>query len=130
MKDFFNHLLSEETWLVKEKSWVRRLQSIYESLFALGNGYLGSRGVMEEIPYDANRGTFISGLYDKAGAQVTELVNLPNPINFKLIVGGEKIDTVAMDVLSHERVLDMKKGFLKRKTLFLNTKKEDLIINR
>ena len=123
MKDFFKPFLSENTWVIKGKNWEPRLQAIRESLFTLGNGYLGSRGVLEEIPYDANRGTYIAGVYDKAGAQVTELVNLPNPIDFKIIVQGEKIDVVAMDVLRHERILDMKKGLLKRRTLFSNTKK-------
>jgi len=124
MKDFFKNLLSEDDWLIKEKNWERRLQGVRESLFTLGNGYLGSRGVLEEIPYDANQGTYIAGLYDKAGAQVTELVNLPNPIKFKIVVQGEKVDVVAMDVLSQERTLDMKKGLLKRKALFKNSKRQ------
>ena len=123
-KDFFKDLLSEDSWLIKEKNWERSLQGVRESLFTLGNGYLGSRGILEEIPYDSNRGTYIAGLYDKAGAQVTELANLPNPINFKIIVQGEKIDAVAMDVLSHQRILDMKKGLLSRRTLFANARKQ------
>jgi len=123
MKDFFKALISEDTWTIKEKDWVRRLQGVRESLFTLGNGYLGSRGILEEVPYDSNRGTYIAGIYDSAGARVTEIVNLPNPTNFKIIIQGEKIDMVAMDVIKHERTLDMKKGLLSRRTIFRNAKK-------
>jgi kojibiose phosphorylase len=124
MKDFFANYLSDKYWLIKEESWERRLQGIYEAKFTLGNGYLGSRGVLEETPYDASPGTFIAGIYDKSGAQVTELVNLPNPLDFRIITDGEKLDVIAMDVLRHRRFLDMKKGLLARRTLYLNSRKE------
>lgn len=124
MKDFFKDLLSHDSWLIKQEGWDQRNQGVRETQFTLGNGYLGSRGVLEELPYDAYPGTYVAGVYDKIGAMVTELVNLPNPISFKIIARGEKFGMVAMDALKHERILDMKKGLLTRKTLFLNAKKE------
>ncbi|MBN1871116.1 MAG: glycoside hydrolase family 65 protein [Candidatus Omnitrophica bacterium] len=124
IKDKFEDIISKESWIIRETSWDRNLQNVRETQFTLGNGYLCSRGVLEEIPYDAQPGTFISGLYDEAGSQVTEIVNLPNPINFKLIAQGEKIDAVAMDIVSHNRALDMQKGVLFRHTLYQNAKKE------
>ena len=83
MKDFYSDFLKDDLWLIEETQWVRNLQNIRESQFTLGNGYLGIRGVLEEIPYDAMPGTYIAGIYDKIGSQVDELVNLPNPVNFK-----------------------------------------------
>ncbi len=124
MQDRFKNLTSQESWLIKESGWDRAEQNVRESQFTLGNGYICSRGVLEEIPYDAQSGTFMSGLYDKSGSQVTEIINLPNPVNFKIIAQGEKVDVVAMDVISHIRTLDMKKGFLKRRTVFSNASKE------
>ena len=84
MKELYSQFIADELWLIREDKWVRKLQNIREAQFALGNGYAGSRAVLEGIPYDAISGTYISGIYDKLTAQVTELVNLPNPFNFKL----------------------------------------------
>jgi kojibiose phosphorylase len=64
------------------------------------------------------------GIYDEAGSQVTEIVNLPNPINFRIIAQGEKVDAVAMDVISHKRSLDTQKGLLVRRTIYSTASKE------
>jgi kojibiose phosphorylase len=79
---------------------------------------------MEEIPFDARPGTYIAGLYDKTGAQVTELVNLPNPINLRIISGGERLGAGTMDILEHERELDMRHGLLTRHTVYRNSHKK------
>ena len=111
-KDFYSQFKEDDLWLIKETEWVNELQNVREAQFALGNGYLGTRGVLEEIPSDARPGTYIAGIYDKLMAQVTELVNFPNPFNFKLTVKGEKLDVNAMDVVTHTRALNLKKQFL------------------
>ena len=123
-KDRFEHILSKDSWLIKETFWDRSEQGNRESRFTLGNGYICSRGILEEIPYDSQPGTYMAGLYDNAGSQVTEIVNLPNPVNFKIIAQGEKIDVVAMDVVKHSRILDMHKGLLKRRTVYSTARKE------
>ena len=123
MKNLNFDFTKNELWLIKEKSWVKHLQNIRESQFTLGNGYLGTRGVLEEIPYNAMPGTYIAGVYDKMGSQVDELVNLPNPINFRFTIEGEKLDLIATDILEHKRMLNMKKAALIRQTLYKDTKK-------
>ena len=45
MKDLYTSYISDESWLIKEVEWERHLQGIRESQFALGNGYIGIRGV-------------------------------------------------------------------------------------
>ena len=119
MKDYFSRYLSKEENFIKEDPWDPNLQEVQESRFTLGNGYICSRGVLEENPYDSYAGTYIAGIYDNTGAQVTELVNLPNPLYFKISSMGEKLDIVAMDVLEHERTINMQwrcKFFLHRWT--------------
>ncbi|MBN2097863.1 MAG: glycoside hydrolase family 65 protein [Candidatus Omnitrophica bacterium] len=123
MKDIFADFSQDDLWLIEEPRWVRHLQNIRESQFTLGNGYLGIRGVLEEIPYDAMAGTYVAGVYDKMGSQVDELVNLPNPVNFRFTIAGEKLDLIATDILEHQRILNMKKGLLIRHTVYQDTKK-------
>ena len=118
MKDLMSYCSKDELWIIKENVFSKKLQSIRESQFTLGNGYLGTRGIYEEIPYDCRPGTYIAGLYDNMGAQVSELVNLPNPINFKFTVEGEKLAVGAMDILDHKRILNVKKGLLARGTIY------------
>lgn len=122
MKGKFSKYLSKKDWLVSEKGWSKNELGARESLFTLGNGYLGSRGIYEEIPDGTEPGTFIAGVYDKGAAMVTELVNAPNPIDFRVIVEGEKLDAGRMDMLENERVLDLQKGLLARRTVFSDTK--------
>ncbi|MBL7130141.1 MAG: glycoside hydrolase family 65 protein [Candidatus Omnitrophica bacterium] len=123
MKDFYSEYNSDDSWLIKSEGWVRNLQGVRESQLALGNGFLGSRGILEEIPYDCSPGTFVSGIYDKIGSQVPELVNFPNPFNFKITANGEKVGVIAMDVLQHKRLLNMRHGLLSRHTLYSDSKK-------
>ncbi|RJO63641.1 MAG: glycoside hydrolase family 65 protein [Candidatus Omnitrophota bacterium] len=123
MKNFYSQYIDDDLWLIQELEWARPLQNIRESQFALGNGYFGARGVLEEIPYDAMPGTYLAGVFDKMLSQVAELVNLPNAFNFRFTVKGEKLDIVAMDVLKHKRILNLKKGLLARHTLYQNSKK-------
>ena len=109
---------SENGWVVKEDKWDPKQQAVGETQFTLGNGYMGSRGVLEEIPYDATAGTFIAGIYDRIGSQVPEIVNMPNPFQFRFDVAGEKVGVIAMDVVKHLRALDMKRGLLFRNSVF------------
>jgi len=123
VKSIFPKYLSEESWFIHQKDWEKTLQNTFESQFAQGNGYLGLRGIMEEVPHNAQPGTFLSGLYDGVNSQVTELVNLPNPIHFKITSSGEKFGIVAMDLSKHGRCLDLKHGLLARHTLYEDRKK-------
>jgi kojibiose phosphorylase len=125
-KDHFDSFLSDPAGHIVERGWDRDRQAVFETLFTLGNGYLASRGVLEELPAGATPGTYFSGLYDKTGAQVTELINAPNPISLRIAIGGEKLDVAAMDVLHHERILDMRNGLLSRRTLYTTAAKKRL----
>jgi kojibiose phosphorylase len=124
MAEGLEKYLSGSEWHIAELGWDPARQNARESLFTLGNGFMGSRGVLEEIPAGARPGTFFAGLYDNTGAQVTELVNAPNPIFFQVAIGGEKIDVSAMDVLDHKRILDLRRATLFRESLFQTTRKK------
>ena len=123
MKDYYSKYNTEYPWLIKEEGWVRSLLRVREAQLALGNGFLGSRAVLEEIPYDAQPGTYVAGVYDRIGSQVAELVNLPNPFNFKIMIDGERLGVVTMDVVEHKRILNLRHGLLCRHTVFQDRKK-------
>jgi len=112
--------LSGKQWLIEERSFDPTFLNIREAQFTLGNGYVGMRGIYEEVPEKSNVGTYIAGVYDSTMSQVTELVNVPNPIDFKIMSDGEKLDVTGMKVRRHYRALDIRRGLLVRKTLFID----------
>ncbi len=122
MKDYFENYLSDTHWQIFERGWDPELQNIHETQLALGNGYIGSRSILEENPPDCCPGTFFAGLYEGTRSLVPELINAPNPIDFRISVDGEKLGVTAMDVLSHKRILDIYKGILVRHTIYSNAR--------
>ena len=114
MVAYFENYFSDPHWQIIEHGWNPELQNENETKFALGNGYIGSRGILEENPPNCRPGTFFAGIYEGTRALVPELVNAPNPIDLRISVEGEKVGVVTMDVLSHMRILDMHRGTLFR----------------
>ena len=121
MGNSLHRYLSRPEWHILDSEWDSSNQQITESLLTLGNGYLGSRGILEESLAGSQPGTFFAGLFDDTGAQVTEMINAPNPMSFVLAVGGEKLGVASMDVLDFRRILDMHNGLLYRETLYRTT---------
>lgn len=108
--------LSAEDWLIREKGFNSSKQGMYESLFTLGNGYLGVRGSLEENPHESYRGTYIAGIFDKAEGYVRVLVKAPGWTDFSVWIENHRFCVEHSKVLSHERILDMRKGILHRTT--------------
>jgi kojibiose phosphorylase len=123
-RDYFNPYMSDARWQIYENGWSPELQNFHESIFTLGNGYLGSRGVLEENPKGSHPGTYFAGLFDSMVAQVPELVNAPNPMDLRISVDGEKLGAMAMDVTDHRRILDMRRAFITRRTVYSSTMKK------
>lgn len=125
-KNHYEELFSDENWLVETHEWNQQKQAFRETQFTIGNGDLCLRGVLEENPYDSYAGTYISGIYDRTGAQITEIVNLPNPLPIRIDVYGEKLDPVATDIVHHHRTLDLKTATLYRHSVYKTTHKKRL----
>jgi len=115
-------MLSDDEWLIRERGFDPDRQAGSESVFSLGNGYLGSRGVLEEMPAGSSQGTYVAGIFDKSDAETVEIVNLPGPVGFRLYADGEPVAIDQMEVTGHERVLDMKHGTLVRRTSYQSKK--------
>ena len=118
MKNFIKKYIPEEAWRMPEIGWDSERQAVHESQFALGNGFIGNRGILEEVPFDASPGTYIAGVYDKMGSKVADLVSLPCPSHFKVSIKGEKLDVSIMPSVKHERYLNMKEGLLSRHSVY------------
>ncbi len=89
-----------------------------ETVFTLGNGYLGTRGSFEEDYEGATPATFIHGVYDDVAVMHTELVNCPDWLSLVIVVAGDRFRLDEGKVLDYQRQLDLRWGLLSRDVLW------------
>lgn len=120
-----------ETALV-EKNFDKKEINHLESLFALGNGYLGMRGTYDEPTAGEVCGMYINGVFAtkqynhlvkfKGYATKNEFtVNLPDWRIFTVTVDGETAAFSDNNISEHERRLEFDTGRLTRNFVFSTT---------
>ncbi|MEE8392120.1 MAG: beta-phosphoglucomutase, partial [Anaerolineae bacterium] len=85
-----------------------------ETVFTIGNGYLGTRGAFEERYPGDWPATLVHGVFDDTPLVHTELANAPNWLSFVLLVNGERFRMDRGTLLSYRRDLDLRTGVLTR----------------
>ena len=61
-----------------------------ETVFTIGNGYLGTRGSFEEGYPQALPATLVHGVYDDVPGVYTELANCPDWLSLTIVVNGAR----------------------------------------
>ncbi|MGB8698698.1 MAG: beta-phosphoglucomutase [Thermosynechococcaceae cyanobacterium] len=106
--------LTYTDWTLIETQFVPESMHVRETVFTLGNGYLGNRGGFEEGYPDALSATFIHGVFDAVPVVYTELVNCPDWLPLSLSINGESFRLDQGQVLKYRRQLDLQQGILSR----------------
>lgn len=124
-----------EPWVVRETEFVKENNYRNETIFALSNGYIGTRGTYEEgYGFDIDtglEGNFVNGFYESEKIRYGEanfgspeysqsLLNLPNLKGIRLSVDGEPFDMETGTVEGYSRVLDMKNGLVRRELTWIS----------
>lgn len=118
-----------DEWQLLERVRPAGADGLAETLFALGNGYLGIRGTLEESGPAHENGTFVNGFHETWPIRYPEaaygfatvgqtIVNVPDAKTVRFWLDGEAIDPSSMDVVDHERRLDLRHGELHRRGTF------------
>ncbi len=113
-------------------------KQIYETLFHVANGYVGTRGSLEEIPI--HPGTYINGVYEEIELEHAEplfglpkkkdtIVNICNLQGLNIYIDKIQIDFSKCQVLNFYQYLDMKKGVLSRNTTYKDINNNEITIN-
>jgi len=110
--------LGAADWQLTESGFEPELANVFETLFTVGNGRLGTRGSLEEGHVGELSGTYLSGVYDGYQVPVIDLVNAPDWLSLAVTVNGVRLDVQACRVVDHERSLDFRHGVLWRRTIF------------
>ncbi|MGH2928060.1 MAG: hypothetical protein ACRDL8_07655 [Solirubrobacteraceae bacterium] len=114
-----------EPWAVRETELHLDKLAQTESVFALANGHIGLRGNLDEGEPFGIPGTYLGGFYEvrplpyaEAGFGYPEdgqtVVNVTNGKLIRLLVEDEPFDVRYGSLRSHERVLDLRAGVLRR----------------
>ncbi|MBX6773277.1 MAG: hypothetical protein IRY83_16255, partial [Chloroflexi bacterium] len=102
----------EPDWLLVEEHDTPAREHEIESLFALANGYVGTRGTVQEHTILAEPGTYLAGVYTRSAAESagSELISLPDWAEVRVFVNGTELRSDLVTTLEHRRVLDLHRG--------------------
>src|SRR5687768_6706545 len=112
-------------WRIADRRFDPHAPGAAESVFAVGNGYLGVRGAPEEGVPAHDPGVILNGFHetwpivypeDAYGLARTgqTIVGVTDGSVIRLFVDGEPFDLATARVLRYERALDMRAGVLSR----------------
>ena len=110
-----------DPWRLVEREHDPDDLGLTETLFAVGNGYLGMRGNPEEGRDAHSHGTYINGFHETWSIHHAEdafgfaklgqtIVNVPDAKLMKLYVDDEPLLLANADLEAYERALDFREG--------------------
>jgi beta-phosphoglucomutase len=108
------HDLIYTDWTLIEPQFDSARLHARETVFTIGNGYLGTRGSFEEGYPGALPATLVHGVYDDVPVVYTELANCPDWLSLVIIVDGERFRLDRGEIIHYERQLNLRYGILSR----------------
>ena len=122
----------DDPWQISVHGIDPRYAGLDETLFALGNGYLGLRGNYEEgLPFSSH-GTFVNGLHESWLIEHPEyaygfaehgqtMFNAPDTKTIRIYVDDERLNLTTSEIRNVTRTLDMRNGTLTRSLEWLTS---------
>ncbi|BBA33246.1 HAD-superfamily hydrolase, subfamily IA, variant 3 family protein [Methylocaldum marinum] len=115
---FHFHPTDDPLWRIEEVGFNLAREHEIESLFAVSNGYVGSRASLAEGSALSNPATFIAGVFDTntaaQGDPVPELAAAPDWMQLSLLTSGREFRLEEGNFVWHRRMIDMYHGILWR----------------
>ena len=116
-----------DEWSIIENTFDPEKVEASESIFSIGNGYMGQRANFEEsYTGETLQGSYIGGIYYPDKTRVgwwkngypeyfAKVLNAPNWIGINININGQELDLNTCEVTDFYRELNMKEGWLKRR---------------
>ena len=105
---------TDPRWIIEETSFTPAREHEMESLFTVGNGFVGTRGSLSEGDGLSSPATFVAGVFDAAGDTIPGLVTVPDWTHMALAVEGRAVRLDVGRRLEHRRILDLRQAILWR----------------
>ena len=121
-----NSFYKKDDWQIIEEGFHPEMNRESESIFSIGNGYMGQRANFEEhYSGDSLQGSYVAGVYYPDKTRVgwwkngypeyfAKVLNAPNWIGIDISVDGKPVDLSTSEIKSFTRILNMKEGYLER----------------
>ncbi|GIO86850.1 maltose phosphorylase [Paenibacillus faecis] len=119
--------LKLDEWSIIEESFDPALHEISESIFSIGNGYMGQRANFEErYSGPSLQGSYMAGVYYPDKTRVgwwkngypeyfAKVLNSTNWIGIDVLINGTPLDLAQCEAKDFVRQLNMKEGYLSRR---------------
>lgn len=125
---WFEFDIIEDGWHLHYAAFRKEEEKLRETLTAIGNGYLGSRGAYEGSKASEHHypGTYIAGVFNTLPSEVhgetiynNDFVNCPNwlPVEFRICCGSF-IDPFDQKILSYRQDLEIRNAVMNREIVF------------
>ena len=132
-----------DPWQVVEASFDPQFNHRNETIFSLGNGYMGLRGTLEEgvpVHIPSTPGIYLNGIYETEpiiygefmAAQPREyqsMINVTDWQGMQITIEGEQFSLFTGEVEAYKRTLDLKEGVLRRELIWISPKGKRAQIN-
>jgi beta-phosphoglucomutase family hydrolase len=122
-------MLTQEAWRIEQEGFDPTREREMESIFTVGNGYLGVRGALDTPLPGSRADLFVAGIYDRKQSSLpyselefltedrgdypySELVSLPFPFAVRITVDGRPLDLIQGPWREHWRRLDLQRALL------------------
>ncbi|MFT4051304.1 MAG: glycosyl hydrolase family 65 protein [Microbacterium sp.] len=129
-----------DEWRLVETGFSLDDVGVTETLFALGNGYLGLRGNHPEGRHAHEHGTFVNGFHEIFRIRHAEqaygfaetgqtIINAPDAKVMRVYVDDEPLAFDVADIREYERALDLRRGVLTRHVRWVTPSGKDVVID-
>lgn len=105
--------VDDPVWTLVQEGVDLSREREYETIFSVGNGYLGTRAALaEHNPLASSPATFLAGVFDAlpSSQAVPELALAPDWTRLRVSIEGREVALEPATALAHRRILDMKQG--------------------
>ncbi|WP_345752057.1 glycoside hydrolase family 65 protein [Microbacterium rhizophilus] len=128
-----------DPWRFIETRYSGEDAGVTETIFSVGNGYLGLRGNHPEGRHAHEHGTFINGFHETWPIRHAEqaygfaevgqtIINAPDAKVMRIYVDDEPLSLDIAEMREYERVLDMRDGVYRRRLLWRTPAGKDVLI--
>ncbi len=141
MAKIANEYYKIHPWKIIEEEYDQKQNKISESIFSIGNEYMGVRGFIEEgVSAPSLLGSYFNGIYEwnpeETGLHYKGIVNrthwMVNAVNWlytRISIDHEQLDLAKIRYEDFTRELDLKTGELKRKFIWVLRDKKRIALS-
>jgi len=101
---------ADPEWILLEEGYLLTREHELESVFAIGNGYIGTRGSLEERTSLSAPATFVAGVFDSRPDVPPELAIVPDWTHLSVSVEGQPVRLDLGEHFQHRRILDLRQA--------------------